>query len=206
MNPSTLLLIVIVLAVAVFILWPRYKLHQALKKPFPPEWRKILRQNLPIFRQMPTDLQLQLKRRIKRFVHEKRFIGCGGLEITDEIRITIAAAASLLLVNRSSDGYGGLRYILVYPEAFQAAREEVDGAGLSHLVPRGLLGESWSNGKVVLSWEDVQRGNRNLSDGGNVAIHEFAHQLDHESGATNGAPFFGSASRSQRWASVLTEE
>ena len=200
-----LLLLIIIGAVSLFA-WPRYKLSRAIDEPFPATWRKILRQNFPVSRRMPTDLQLQLKQGIKQFIHEKKFIGCAGFEITDEVRVTIAASACLLLLNRQSDVYYGLHYVLVYPNAFLVKREALDSAGLSNLQQRGVLGESWSNGKVILSWEDVLQGNKDFTDGANVALHEFAHQLDHESGATNGAPFMGSAARSAQWARVFTDE
>ena len=205
-DASLILLILIIVAAIAFFAWPRYKLSRAVEEPFPAEWRKTLMHNFPVYRRMPTDLQMQLKQRIKQFVYEKTFTGCAGLEITDEVRVTIAASACLLILNRDSDVYSGLEYILVYPNAFQVKRETFDEAGLPTSSNRGLLGESWSNGKVVLSWEDVLRGNKSFSDGANVAIHEFAHQLDHESGATNGAPFMGSATRSERWSKIFTDE
>ncbi|MGB0865157.1 MAG: zinc-dependent peptidase, partial [Granulosicoccaceae bacterium] len=185
---------------------PRYQLSRAMKQPFPEAWRWALKRNFPIYRRMPTDLQMQLKSRIKQFVHEKEFIGCAGFEISDEVKVTVAASACLLLLNRDTDVYAGLRYILVYPDAFLVKREAMDGAGLHSVKHTGVLGESWSNGKVILSWQDVLKGNSKFSDGSNVAIHEFAHQLDHESGSTNGAPFLGKADRYERWAVVFTEE
>lgn len=205
-DTSTILMALIVLGAIAAFAWPRYKLYKAMNEPFPEEWRKILRHNFPVFRRMPTDLQLQMKQRIKRFLHDKQFIGCADFEITDEVRVTIAASACLLLLNRNTDVYSGLRYILVYPDAFLVERETRDSAGLAFSQKRGLLGESWSNGKVILSWDDVLRGNQKFDDGANVAIHEFAHQLDHATGATNGAPFLGSSARSKRWATVLTTE
>ena len=111
-----------------------------------------------------------------------------------------------MLLNRDTDVIPDLKYILVYPNAFTVNRETLNAEGLPEHHKHGVLGESWDNGKVILSWEDVLKGNKNFSDGSNVAIHEFAHQLDHASGATNGAPFLGDASRSKRWANVLTDE
>lgn len=203
---STILMAVIVLGAIAAFVYPRYKLNRAVEEPFTAEWRKVLRQNFPVFRRMPADLQLQLKNRIKQFIHEKEFIGCAGLEITDEIRVTVAASACLLLLNRDSDVIPDLKYVLIYPNAFTVSREKLNAEGLPEHHKHGVLGESWDNGKVILSWEDVLKGNKNFSDGANVAIHEFAHQLDHASGATNGAPFLGDASRSKRWSTVLTDE
>lgn len=205
-DVSLILLLLIIVGAIAWFAWPYYKLSRAIEEPFPKKWRKTLMHNFPLYRRMPSDLQLQLKTRIKQFVHEKNYIGCAGLDITDEIRVTIAASACLLLLNRDTDVYAGLDYILVYPDAFLVKREALDHAGLTTMKQTGLLGESWSNGKVILSWADVLKGNTNLSDGGNVALHEFAHQLDHKSGSTNGSPFLGDASRYERWATVFTDE
>ncbi len=206
MSYSLLFLLVIIAAALAAYAIPYYRLRKALAVPFPTEWRRILARNLPVYRRMPTDLQFQLQHRIKQFLHEKYFTGVAGQTITDEVRVTIAASACLLLLNRKTAVYAGLKYILVYPDAFLVQQEKVDSAGLSFTRPSGLLGQSWSNGKVILSWADVLKGNRQFDDGSNVALHEFAHQLDHESGVTNGAPLLGNKFRYQRWAEVLTRE
>src|SRR5678816_3484873 len=85
------------------------------RRPFPAEWREHLRRRVPYFRSMPSDLQLQLKKHIQVFLAEKPFIGCGGLAVTDEMRVTIAAQACLLVLNRRGGQFSGLRQILVYP-------------------------------------------------------------------------------------------
>lgn len=206
MTASFVLLLVIIFGAAAAWLWPAYQRKHAVKEPFPEEWRRILARNFPVYRRMPADLQQQLRDRIKLFVHEKQYSGCAGVEITDEIKVTIAASACLLILNRATDVYAGLHYILVYPNAFLIQQEEVDGSGLVTVQPKGLLGQSWSNGKIILSWEDVLKGNREFSDGSNVAIHEFAHQLDNETGSTNGVPVLGSTEEYQHWATVLTSE
>ena len=114
-------------------------------QPFPAAWRDILRQRVPYFRQMPADLQLQLKKHIQVFIAEKPFIGCAGLEITDEMRVTIAAQACLLTLNRRT-GYPQLRQILVYPAAFVVDRVHTHGGGVQQAQRQALLGESWSQG------------------------------------------------------------
>lgn len=205
-DTSLILLLLILLGIVAWLVWPRYALFRAVKEPFPTAWRKTLMHNFPVYRRMPTDLQLQLKRLIKQFIHEKTYIGCAGFEIDDEVRVTIAASACLLLLNRGTDVYAGLHYILVYPDAFLVRRETTDTAGLKIMQQKGVLGESWDNGKVILSWQDVLKGNKNFSDGSNVALHEFAHQLDHETGATNGSPSLGTAARYERWSSVFIDE
>lgn len=205
-TPALITLIMLIMGAMVAFGWPRYRLRRALAAPFPPVWRSILQIQLPVYARMPGELQRQLEQRIKQFLHEKYFTGCDGLEITDEIRVSIAASACLLLLNRDAGVYPNLRYILVYPAGFRVTREATDEAGLIRTQQRGLLGESWDRGKVILSWADVASGNRDFTDGANVALHEFAHQLDAEDGAVNGAPLLGSAARYQRWAEVLSHE
>jgi Mlc titration factor MtfA (ptsG expression regulator) len=95
---------------------------------------------------------------------------------------------------------------LVYPGAFVVQRSESDAAGLAHEGRRSLSGESWQQGQVVLSWADVLAGAADPADGHNVVIHEFAHQLDQETGPANGAPWLGRRERYARWAQVLGQE
>ena len=175
-------------------------------RPFPAAWREILKQRVPYVRLLPADLQLQLKQHIQVFLAEKTFIGCNGQQITDEVRVTIAAHACLLILNRPSHYYPGLRQILVYPDSFVVAREQIDPIGLTHHARQVLAGESWSEGQVILSWQDTLDGAAVVDDGQNVAIHEFAHQLDQETGSANGAPMLARRAQGKRWASVLGEE
>jgi Mlc titration factor MtfA (ptsG expression regulator) len=181
----------------------RLRRQRLLSRPFPRAWRDILRQRLPYFRLMPADLQLQLKRHIQVFLAEKRLVGCGGLVLTDEMRVSIAAQACLLLLNRRAGYFPGLHQVLVYPAAFFVERGQADANGLQREERRLLAGESWSQGQVILSWEDALAGAADATDGRNVVIHEFAHQLDQEFGHANGAPALRSKRAYERWSAVL---
>jgi Mlc titration factor MtfA (ptsG expression regulator) len=175
-------------------------------RPFPADWRAILQRRVPYVRAMPVDLQLQLKQHIQVFLAEKAFIGCGGQQITDEVRVTVAAQACLLLLNRPRGYYPQLRQILVYPGGFVVQRGHTDGSGVFHEGHQALSGESWSEGQVILSWQDARDGAANPNDGQNVVIHEFAHQLDQETGHANGAPALARRDHYARWAQVLGAE
>ncbi len=187
--------------------WWTERQRRALRaQPFPAAWREILKQHVPYVRRLPADLQLQLKQHIQVFLAEKTFIGCDGLQITDEIRVTVAAQACLLILNRPSGYYPNLRQILVYPGSFVVERDHTDGIGVAHRARQVLAGESWSEGQVILSWQDTLAGAAVVDDGQNVAIHEFAHQLDQETGHANGAPVLARRAQYRHWASVLGEE
>lgn len=175
-------------------------------QPFPAEWRDILRRRVPYVRGLPADLQLRLKQHINVFLAEKTFIGCDGLEITDEIRVTIAAQACLLILKRPRGYYPQLRQILVYPGAFIVTQTQKDEMGLVQDQQRVLTGESWAHGQVILAWDDTLDGAAVVDDGRNVVIHEFAHQLDQEKGHASGAPILADRSHYPRWAQVLGGE
>lgn len=205
MNPWVFLILAVAgIAVAAWI--PHYRLKRALKVPFPQEWVPILENNIQVYRRLPMPLRMQLRQLIKRFLHEKQFFGAGGLEMTDEIRVTIAAEACMLILNRPSAVYPKLRYIIVYPSSFVVERAGIDDAGVVDTRPKHLLGESWDRGKVILAWDSVVHGAKNFLDGQNVVLHEFAHQLDSESGSTDGAPLLGGAGSYRSWAEALSEE
>ena len=201
---------VVVLAGALLAAWFWWRPSlQALRRarmrrtPFPAQWRQILRRHVPAVAGLPANLQLKLKGDVMVFLAEKPFIGCAGLVVDDTMRVVIAAQACLLQLGRKNHFYPELRQILVYPHAFVVRRTEAAGLGLQRDVQRALSGESWSQGQVILSWEDVLRGAADAGDGHNVVVHEFAHQLDQEKGVANGAPALPLRASRARWASVL---
>lgn len=186
-------------------LWRRWRRARLGKVPFPPAWRAILRRRVPIVRRLPADLRLQLQRLVVRFVAEVPVIGCAGQQVDDEVRVTIAAQAVLLLLNRGG-GFDGLTEVLVYPGAFAVDRVHAGADGVLHEQRAALAGESHGRGAVVLSWQDVLEGAADPDDGRNVVIHEFAHRLDQDNGAANGAPWLGPRAGYDEWSRVLGAE
>ncbi len=161
--------------------WRRRKLD---KEPFPEIWERILGQQIHLYRQMSRDQKKVLRQLVHYFLAEKSFEGCGGLELDDTKRVTIAAMACIPLIGGVSDLYPYLTAVLVYPEMYHAPYSE---AGVDGVVSEGVesrRGESWDQGVIVLSWDEVAYDVRNPRDGSNIVMHECAHQLDYEWGAT----------------------
>ena len=183
--------------------WSARRRRRLQRQVFPAAWRKILRRRVPLVQRLPADLQLQLKKHMQVFIAEKAFLGCAGLEVTEEMRVVVAAQACLLLLNRPTGYYRQLRQILLYPGAFAVQRVTTDGAGVQQEQRHALSGESWSQGRVILSWQDTLEGAAVADDGRNVVIHEFAHQLDQENGPANGAPLRPRSAQPQRWSQVF---
>lgn len=175
-------------------------------RPFPPAWRRVLRQRMPAYARLPPPLQLQLRRHVQWLLATTPFIGCAGLKVTDEMRVLIAAQAALLLLSRPAGRFAALRQVLVYPGAFVVDRTRAGEGGIAHESRQVLAGESWQLGQVVLSWDDVLAGAADPGDGRNVVIHEFAHQLDQEKGRANGAPWLRGREARASWAAVLSAE
>jgi len=196
------------IAAGLLLAWglPRWRLRQALARPLSNTQLAIIERNVVQYRGMAVPLREQLQGLVKRFLHEKTFVGCAGLEVTEEMRVTIAAQACLLLLNRTTEVYPGLHAVLVYPGAFLVPRKQVDPGGVVTETRQDLLGESWGDGRVILSWDHVRRAGHDPEGAQNVVLHEFAHQLDSESGSTNGAPLLGSAERYRRWSETLARD
>lgn len=204
--PGLLIMLLALLLVAGVLLLPAWRNRRIRRTPFPDTWLTILENRIPVYSALPGPLQAQLQELVKLFMQGKTFIGCAGLEMSEDIRVTIAGEACLLLLNRPSNLYRKVSYIYVYPTGFITERDAAGEDGVVTRERRSLLGEAWSSGKVILSWDDVEQGARNFNDGNNVVLHEFAHQLDSESGATNGSPVLSGSSCVRSWAKVLSRE
>lgn len=174
--------------------------------PLPPAWLQVIERNVPFYRCLPEADQRELQGHIQVFLAEKRFEGCGGLQITDEIKVTISAQACVLLLHRDTDYYPTLNSILVYPGAYRAHQSMSIGTGMILESTAVRLGESWQRGAVILSWDDVLQGAADIHDGHNVVLHEFAHQLDQEGGEAKGSPVLERRSMYVAWARILGAE
>lgn len=203
--------LIILAVVAALLLWPvlhrhwRERRRAALRKrPFPVEWSASLRSHVPLYAALPDALRTQLHGHIQVLLAEKDFHGAGGLRVTDTMRLVIAAQAALLLLNRPTRYYPLLYSIVIHPAAFLVDREHWDAAGLHHRERQVLSGESWETGQLVLSWDDTLAGGMLSGDGYNVVLHEFAHQLDLESGDMNGMPGLASRAAQSAWSAAFS--
>lgn len=167
----------------------------------------MVRRNVAFFLRLSPSDQAELFGHIQVFLAEKRFEGCGDLELTDEICVTITAQACLLLLHRKTDYFPRLVTILVYPSAYlvEEKRQVQDHVWQEGKVAR--LGETGRQlGTVVLAWDAVKSGAADSSDSKNVVLHEFAHQLDYENYAADGAPALATREQQLTWQEVMKAE
>ncbi|WP_208353739.1 zinc-dependent peptidase [Pseudaestuariivita rosea] len=201
------IVITLIILVAGWFGYHRWSRHRARKtllaSPLTDQERTIIADQIPLIRRLPPDLNAKLEGRINLFLDQVTFVGCDGLDVTDDMQLSIAAQACLLVMN-TDQWYKHLRTILIYPGAFQSLQTSHDGYVVrEHKQIR--LGESWAYGPVILSWADTYQGGINDEDGRNLVLHEFAHQLDQLSGHTNGAPVLNRGQSFADWERTILE-
>ncbi len=202
----TIFLVLLVLASAAFggRLWINRRTRaRLLASALSDREREIVEEAVPLIRRLPPELRKALDGKMALFRHQVRFIGCNGLEVTEEMELAIAAQACVLVVNTDA-WYQTLRTILIYPGAFKSRRAERDGYVVTE---RETVrdGESWARGPVILSWKAAEQGASDDRDGHNVVFHEFAHQIDDASGRADGVPLLNKDQTFAEWARVFVD-
>lgn len=139
---------------------------------------------LPFLAALAVDERRRLKTLAERFLADKEFSAAGGLRLTDDICVSIAAQGCLPVLELGLSAYAGWVGIVVYPDEFVVPRRIQDDDGVVHEYDDVLSGEAWEGGPLLVSWRDVQLA----GDGYNVVIHEFAHKLDMLNGEADGIP------------------
>jgi Mlc titration factor MtfA (ptsG expression regulator) len=176
-------------------------------RPFPKKWLTLIQRHIVFFHRLSASDRAELLDHIQVFLAEKRFEGCGGFPITDEVRVTIAAQACLLLLHRRTDYFPDLVTILVYPLTYMVEEKRQLGEHVWEEGTASRLGETGRRmGSLVLSWGAVKHGAADPTDGKNVVLHEFAHQLDFENHATDGVPGLATREQQLAWSEVMRSE
>ena len=193
---------------AMFFAWlERRRRRKILERPFPATWLAHIEGNVACFAHLDAREKGALRDLVQVFVEEKSWEGLGGLALDDEIRVTIAAQACLLVLELEHDLYRQVESILVYPSTVLAPARPTGVFGVATQPldsPMPILGQAWERGPVILAWDAVRRGGRHAHDGRNVVYHEFAHKLDMLSDGADGVPPLACDETYERWVEVMT--
>ena len=203
---SALLFYLLIAGFAVFFglrwLLRRRRRGKLLAAPLSAERRAIAVRAVPLYNKLPDDLRVRLEGLVNRFLDEVDFYGQQGLDVTEEMRVTIAVQACFLIVNKENRWFHSLRTVHLYPAAFKNRLTEIRGA--VHAEKQTVRsGESWARGPVILAWDHACYGAFVPHDGRNVVFHEFAHQLDEQTGVVDGAPTLDEDQSATKWARVF---
>lgn len=182
----------------------KYKRQRLVAKPLPADWEDILSINAIFLESLGSRQQARIRQSIQILVAEKNWEGCGGLSVTDEHRVTIAAQMARMTVHFEAEFFDAVLSILIYPSAYVAKSQTQLTGGFIVEGNSGRLGEAWHRGPVILSWNEVLENVRNHYPQRNVVIHEFAHQLDMRNGShADGFPTLESAESARQWSRVM---
>lgn len=189
-------------------------LHRGRGTPIPDALWQALLARYPFLLAHAAPREADLRHLCMGFLDQKRFHGAGGLQITDELALAIAAQACLPVLSLGLHWYDDFVGIVVHAGEVLARRTMADEAGVVHHYDEVLAGEAMDQGPIMLSWHDVQQAGTDAERPYNVVIHEFAHKLDMRDGAADGCPplpagFFGSSSAAQArqfWFAALQPE
>jgi Mlc titration factor MtfA (ptsG expression regulator) len=194
----------------VWLAWSIQRVHQRAREaraaPFPADWLSHLHRNVGCYQLLPPAEQARLRDDLRVFIAEKHWEGCGGLELTNEMKVTIAALACILTLGMTGSPYGRVQTILVYPAGYRDPRPRRVPGSIIHTEGVELTGEAHYRGPVVLSWEEVLRDGRRPQSGRNLVWHEFAHQLDMLDGMVDGTPPLDTPEERREWQQVMSAE
>lgn len=188
-----------------------HRFRRWLTAPFSPadavfddRWRPTLEQGFEHWRMLTPAERERMEMLVARFVRDTRWEAANGFDLTEDIKVLIAAQASMLLLGLELDEYPQLTSVIVHPSTVRLAGDHGIGGGLRSSATQTLAGQAHYRGPVVLSWQAARRGARFPARGHNVVYHEFAHQLDMLDGITDGTPPLGDDAARRRWVEVCT--
>ncbi|MBA4015624.1 MAG: hypothetical protein C0483_00400 [Pirellula sp.] len=181
--------------------------RKLIAQPFPAAWSEVLESDLHHYARLTPAEQTRVRDYVRVFVAEKNWEGCGGLALTDEMKVVIAGLVAVLVLGFPPVYFDAVVSLLIYPAGYVAQESSTNRHGVIVEGNSVRLGEAWYRGPVILSWSDVSECGRGFSGGRNVVAHEFAHQLDMLNGRqTDGVPPLESDAQRRRWNVVMARE
>ncbi len=184
----------------------RRRRERILAEPFPAAWRSTVTNRVAAWADLSDAERTHLCQLTQVFVAEKHWEGLGGLEMNEDIQVTVASQACLLILGLDHDLFRRVESILVYPSTVVPPAQSSSILGMETTPterPMPLLGQAWQRGPVIFAWDAVLRGGADDRDGHNVVIHEFAHKLDMLSGGADGVPPLTDRQTYARWVQVF---
>jgi Mlc titration factor MtfA (ptsG expression regulator) len=171
---------------------------------FEDRWRDLLTREFEHWSTLTDDEAERMERLVASFVRGWRWEAAKDFDLTEEVKVLIAAQAAMLLLGLEIDEFPHLSSVIVHPSTVRLTGHHATGGGLMSSSPRTLLGQAQYRGPVVLSWSAARSGARRPERGQNVVYHEFAHRLDMLDGVTDGTPPLENDADRQRWVEVCT--
>jgi len=175
----------------------RARRRQALlAEPFPTPWRQLLLESYDHYERMDAAWRRRFEDDVRIFVAETRITGI-EVEVTDELRLLVAASAVTLSVGWPDYEWERLTEVLLYPDDFD--RDYSFGGD-------ELSGQTHPEGTVILSTPSLAESFEYPDDAFHVGIHEFAHLLDLDQSHFGGIPAGLGDASAREWMAVAERE
>jgi Mlc titration factor MtfA (ptsG expression regulator) len=169
-----------------------------------PSRRAALEQHVAYYRVLPSEEQREVRGLVQVLLGEWTFEAGAGLEGVDEMmRVLIAAQAAILFLHRPLSDLPALRTVIVYPGAYHVRERTHTEEGVEVEANEERLGEAWSHGTLLLSWDDVLYDSTHIDDAHNVVFHEVAHALDDQTGESDGMPLLADSEAVETWSQAF---
>lgn len=178
--------------------------RERLAAGFRPEWRDLLAGRMRTWAQLDDDERARLEALALGLLVDLHWEAANGFELTEEIEVTIAADAAVLLLGLPDDSFSRVRTVLVHPTTLVLQGEHSQVSGIVSDGPMPILGQADLHGPVLIVWDAVLQEARHPGSGHNVVFHEFAHRLDMLTGDADGMPPIADPDLAQRWVDVCT--
>ena len=180
----------------------------ARRKNLPDRWEQTVRSGVAYWNVLDQSEQQRLAELAEYLVASKRWEGAKGFVMTDEVIVTIAFQAAVLILGLDSEYFGKVTNIIVHPSTFSIPGVRATAIhGMVDAGERPLLGEAHHDrGPILLAWDQVVAGARHRGRGHNVVFHEFAHKMDMLDGVVDGTPLLPNKVALDRWIAVCTAE
>lgn len=179
--------------------------YRRREKPLTDHQRRQLAKDMPLYPRLPLAQRRKLEGLMVSFLSRVDFIGCEGLAVTDRMRLLVSAQACLLLIGRDEPAYPTVHSVYLFEDSFVNKAPHYLPGGVVDTQGKHLAGESWEDGRVILSWAGCLHAAAQPFDGENLVVHEFAHQLDQAKGLATGAPLQQSLPDAKRWQATFQE-
>ena len=170
--------------------WRRWRRRRLLRRArrgesdFDPQLFEDAVESYACTRTLDEDERARLRDLVVIFLDEKSIEGVQDFVLREDVRYTIAVQACLLVLELGIERYDGWTSIYVYPDTMADPEDNAP-----HVRERmAIAGVALQGGGVAVSWSDTMHGSADARDGYHPVLHEFAHKLDQQSGASNGAP------------------
>lgn len=186
--------------------WKRRRRRRILAKPFPAAWLNIVETRVGHYALLTEADRARLRDTVQIMLAERSWEGCRGLELTDEMRVTIAALAAVLVLGLPEHYFSNVPTVLVYPDEYRVPQVEALTGEAVLQGEGGRLGEAQRHGPVIVSWSVVREEAQEPGYGENLVFHEFAHSLDMLNGEFDGVPDLSDRALRERWARVMAAE